>query len=174
MAGSSRNRQPWRFVATDDRERLDALAGTVFAPANLRACALAIAVAVPADAGSIAFFDVGRAAQNILLAAWSEGVGSCPNGMTDRERTAALLELEDGLAPAILISLGYPARPRDPAVRSPEEWLERANRLPYPLVRLPRRRPKDALAQHCCPDAALPWRPRSRVRAFAGSPALAR
>lgn len=134
VAGSSRNRQPWRFVATDDRERLDALAGTVFAPANLRACALAIAVAVPADAGSIAFFDVGRAAQNILLAAWSEGVGSCPNGMTDRERTAALLELEDGLAPAILISLGYPARPRDPAVRSPEEWLERANRLPYEEV----------------------------------------
>lgn len=134
VAGSSRNRQPWRFVATDDRERLDALAGTVFAPANLRGCALGIAVVVPADAGSIAFFDVGRAAQNIMLAAWSEGVGSCPNGMTDRQRTAALLDLENGLAPAILLSLGYPARPPDPAARSPEAWLERADRLPYEEV----------------------------------------
>lgn len=134
VAGSSRNRQPWRFVAADGRERLDALAGTVFEPANLRGCTLAIAVALPADAKPLAFFDVGRAAQNIMLAAWSEGVGSCPNGMTDRERTAALLELEDGLAPAILLSLGYPARPRDPAARSPEGWLERADRLPYEEV----------------------------------------
>lgn len=134
MAGSSRNRQPWRFVAAEDRERLDALAETVFAPANLRGCALAIAVALPADARPIAYFDAGRAAQNIMLAAWSEGVGSCPNGMADRERTAALLELEDGLAPAILLSFGYPARPRDPTARSPEAWLERADRLPYEEV----------------------------------------
>ncbi len=134
VAGSSRNRQPWRFVATDDRERLDALAETVFEPANLRGCALAIAVALPADARPTASFDAGRAAQNIMLAAWSEGVGSCPNGMTDRERAAAVLELADGLAPMILLSLGYPARPRDPAARPAQEWVERADRLPYDEV----------------------------------------
>lgn len=134
VAGSARNRQPWRFVATEDRERLGALAETVFEPANLRGCALAIAVALPAGAKATASFDAGRAAQNILLAAWSEGVGSCPNGMTDRERTAALLELEEGLAPAILISLGYPAQPRDPAARPAEQWLQRANRLAYDEV----------------------------------------
>jgi len=134
VAGSSRNGQPWRFVATDDRGRLDALAQTVYAPTNLRGCALAIAVALPTDARATASFDAGRAAQNIMLAAWSEGVGSCPNGMTDRERAAAVLELADGLAPTILLSLGYPSRPRDPAGRTAQRWIERADRLPYDQV----------------------------------------
>ncbi len=134
VAGSSRNRQPWRFVATDERRRLDALAQTVFVPGNLQGCALAIAVALPADAKATASLDAGRATQNILLAAWSEGVGSCPNGMTDPQRTGAILELDEGFAPTILLSLGYPARPRDPSTRSAEEWLERADRLPFEEV----------------------------------------
>lgn len=131
VAGSSRNRQPWRFVATDERRRLDALAQTVFVPGNLQGCALAIAVALPADAKATASLDAGRATQNILLAAWSEGVGSCPNGMTDPQRTGAILELDEGFAPTILLSLGYPVRPRDPSTRSAEEWLERADRLSF-------------------------------------------
>jgi nitroreductase len=134
VAGSSRNRQPWRFVATDERRRLDALAQTVFVPGNLQGCALAIAVALPAGAKATASLDAGRATQNILLAAWSEGVGSCPNGMTDPQRTGAILELDEGLAPTILLSLGYPARPRDPSTRSAEEWLERADRLAFEEV----------------------------------------
>ena len=43
-------------------------------------------------------------------------------------RTAELLGADDEIA--IVLSFGYPARPRDPQRRSPEEWSARANRKP--------------------------------------------
>ena len=75
-------------------------------------------------------FDAGRAAQNMLLAAWDLGVGGCPNGMPDRERTAEFLELGEEERPAIILSFGYPARPRDPLSRTVDEWLAKAPRKP--------------------------------------------
>ena len=74
-----------------------------------------------------------RAAQNMMLAAWNEGVGSCPNGISDRERGAEILELEEGES-AIVLSFGYPASKRDPESRTAEEWIERTNRRPFDEV----------------------------------------
>jgi len=48
----------------------------VYAPANVLGAALVIAVAVRGR-GPVPF-DSGRAAQNMVLAAWNEGVVSCP------------------------------------------------------------------------------------------------
>jgi nitroreductase len=36
-------------------------------------------------------FDAGRAAQSMMLAAWNEGVVSCPNGIANPESLAELL-----------------------------------------------------------------------------------
>jgi nitroreductase len=73
-------------------------------------------------------FDAGRCAQNMLLAAWDQGVGGSPNGMPDRAAVAELLGLREGEEPAIVLSVGYPAKPRDPSKRSPEEWSARVKR----------------------------------------------
>ena len=35
---------------------------------------------------------------------------------------------------ATVLSFGYPARPRDPERRSPDEWIERADRKPFDEV----------------------------------------
>ena len=51
-------------------------------------------------------FDAGRAAQNMMLAAWDLGVGSCPNGMPDRAAAAEILGLREGEVPAIIVSFG--------------------------------------------------------------------
>ncbi len=75
-------------------------------------------------------FDAGRAAQNMLLAAWDKGVGGSPNGMPDREAAGEILGVREGESPAIVLTFGYPARKRDPAKHSAEEWSERANRRP--------------------------------------------
>jgi nitroreductase len=115
LAGSSRNRQDWEFVVVSDR---DAFAKTVYAPENVRTAALVIAIVCPRA------FDVGRAAQNMMLAAWGDGIASCPNGVAD---AAAAAELVGG-EPTIVLSFGYPARPRDPESRPAEEWSRRANR----------------------------------------------
>lgn len=128
LAGSASNRQPWRFLVVEDAGRRDRLAECVFEPTNLRGAALVVAVVVSGK-GPLAF-DAGRAAQNMLLAAHDLGVGASPNGMSDAEAAAEALGLPEGERPVIVLSFGYPARPRDPAGRSAEEWSERANRLP--------------------------------------------
>ena len=117
LAGSAKNRQPWEFVVVSDPA---GLAQTVYAPDNLLTAALVVAIV---GKGGL---DVGRAMQNMMLAAWDEGIVSCPNGIADPAAAEAIL----GDAAAVILSFGYPARPRDPSARSAEEWSERANRKP--------------------------------------------
>jgi nitroreductase len=121
LSGSSKNRQDWEFVVVTDRA---ALAETVYAPDNVRTAALAIAIVCPRA------FDVGRAAQNMMLAAWGQGIVSCPNGVADAAAAADLI----GGEPAIVLSFGYPARPRNPGSRPAEEWSRRARRKPLDEV----------------------------------------
>jgi nitroreductase len=124
ITGSSTNKQPWKFIVVETK--IAELAELVYAPSNVLGAKLVIAIAVRGSAS----FDAGRAMQQMQLAAWNEGIGSCPNGIKDRDQAAELLGLEDDDSPAIVLSFGYPARPVDPAKRSPEEWIERANRKP--------------------------------------------
>ena len=132
VSGSSRNRQARRFVVLRDRALVERAAGAVYEPSNLLGAALVVSIVVSGK-GPVAF-DAGRAAQNMMLAAWNEGIGSCPNGLADRDLLAAELALAEGEQVAIVLSFGYPARPLDPERRSPEEWLERADRLPFEEV----------------------------------------
>jgi nitroreductase len=132
LSGNSQNRQQWRFVVVETAETRERLAETVYAPGNVRGAALVVAIATHGR-GPISF-DAGRAAQNMMLAAWNEGVGSVPNGMPDRAATAALLGLGEGEEPAIVLSFGYPARRRDPDRRTPDEWIARADRKPFDKI----------------------------------------
>ena len=79
-------------------------------------------------------FDAGRAAQNMMLAAAGDGIGSCPNGIADPDALAAVLGHADDEQVATVLSFGYPARPVDPESRTPEEWIARADRLPFDEV----------------------------------------
>jgi nitroreductase len=133
VSGSSANRQQWRFVWVTDRERLERLEEMVYEPGNIRGCAFAVAVAMSGKGPTS--FDAGRAAQNMLLAAWNEGLGSCPNGIPDRPAAGDVLGLSDGEELVVILTFGYPARARrDPGSRSAEEWIEAANRKPFDEV----------------------------------------
>jgi len=122
LAGSSRNRQERELVVVSDKETL---AAAVFAPENVLGAALVVAIA-----GAASGFDMGRAAQNMMLAAWNEGVASCPNGQRDPEAVERLV----GAPVGAVLTFGYPAKPREPESRSAEEWSGRANRKPFEEV----------------------------------------
>src|SRR5512134_135542 len=128
LAGSSQNRQQWRFVVVASAEKREALAGLVYTPGSVRGAQLVVAIAVSGKGPTS--FDAGRCAQNMLLAAWGEGVGGCPNGMPDDATVAGLLGLREGERPAIVLTFGYPALAREPAVRTAGEWSARARRRP--------------------------------------------
>ncbi len=106
MAGSSKNTQPWRFVVLRDEARKAELAACGQFAQHVPGAPLVIAVVLTPGGGA---FDAGRAAQNMMLAAWAEGITSCPVAMHDRECAARVLGLPDGHQVAIVITFGYPA-----------------------------------------------------------------
>jgi nitroreductase len=118
LSGSSQNKQRWQFVVVSDT---DALAEAVYAPENVRTAGLVVAIV-----GEAGMFDVGRCAQNMMLAAWDMGVVSCPNGTRDPEKAAAIA----GGEVKMILSFGYPQRELNVESRSAEEWSARANRKP--------------------------------------------
>ncbi len=117
LAGSSRNPQRWEFVVVETAR--EELADAVYRPENVLGGTLVVAIV--GEAGGI---DVGRCAQNMMLAAWNDGVVSCPNGIKDPEAAAKIC---GGEVKAVL-SFGYPAKPRDPESRPADEWSAKANR----------------------------------------------
>ena len=129
VAGSSKNRQARRFVVVRDPALVQQVAGAVYAPDNVSGAALVVAIVVGGKGPTA--FDAGRAAQNMMLAASNDGVGSCPNGIADAAALHEALGLDEGEQVATVLTFGYPVTPRDPERMSPDEWIARADRKPY-------------------------------------------
>ncbi len=129
LAGSARNRQPWTFVTVAPGARREQLAAAVFVPENVLSAGLVVAIVV-AGRSATTSFDAGRAAQNMLLAAWDAGLASCPNGVADEAAAEAAVGAGPDDRVAIVLSFGLPERLRDVASRGADEWSARANRRP--------------------------------------------
>ena len=126
IAGSGVNRQRWRFDVVTTPDVKSALSSAVWSPRNVATAPLAIAISI--TGGEMGAFDAGRAAQNMMLAAWNLGLSSCPNGVKDVDLATRLLGI-DGEAPFIILSIGFPVTSRDPSRRTADEWVSRANRV---------------------------------------------
>src|SRR3990172_10628927 len=76
-AQSSKNMQPWHFIAIQDHSTLEALSRLGTYAGHLAGAALGIVLATPdpAQRWSI-LFDAGQAAAYMQLAAWERGIGS--------------------------------------------------------------------------------------------------
>jgi nitroreductase len=105
MAGSAKNAQPCRFVVVREGERKRELAGCGQFAQHVPNAAVAVAVVIPNDGRE---FDAGRAAQNMMLAAWSEGIASCAVTMHDVDCARRVLGLPDSYRVAIVVPFGYP------------------------------------------------------------------
>ena len=127
LAGSAVNRQPWRFIVVESAEAKERVGATVYVADNITASAFAVAIVTEGGGAAI---DVGRCMQNMFLAAWNDGVVSCPNGPSDAAAAASALGLDEGWLPVNIPSFGYPKRPLEPESKSAEEWSQEANRNP--------------------------------------------
>lgn len=105
MAGSSKNTQPWSFIVLRDAARKAELAACGQFAQHVPAAPVVIAVVLTSGGGD---FDAGRAAQNMMLAAWSAGITSCPVAMHDRDCAARVLDLPEDHRVAMVMSFGYP------------------------------------------------------------------
>ena len=116
-AGSSKNEQRWAFVVITERARLRALSAVGAFAGHLAGAAAAVALVTPdpraPGAALSILWDLGLASQNMILAAWGRGIGSCPATVYDQPLVRELLELPAGMACEYLLSFGYPADPTD-------------------------------------------------------------
>ncbi|HEY2916463.1 MAG TPA: nitroreductase family protein [Candidatus Limnocylindrales bacterium] len=128
-AGSSKNLQRWDFIVVRDRDQLVALAKVGDFAGHLAGAALAIALVTPdprRDGQPLSvMWDLGLAAENMLLAAWELGIGGCPATVYDQALARSLLGYPDDHHCEYLLSLGYPADPAE-ATRPPKAGGRRA------------------------------------------------
>jgi len=103
--GSSKNDQNWAFITVtgDQKTRLSG-AGDFTLPLQTAPIAIALAMAPMGYE-----FDIGKAAQNIMLAAQAIGVASCPITLHREEDAAATLGLPEGWRCRYAVTLGYPS-----------------------------------------------------------------
>jgi nitroreductase len=113
--GSSKNLQRWAFVVCRDRAQLAELATLGPWAGHLAGAAVAIALLTPdprvPGAPLSVTWDLGRAAQNMMLAAWEVGVGSVPATVYEHQRARDLLGYPAGWQCEFIISFGYPSDP---------------------------------------------------------------
>jgi len=106
MAGSAKNLQPCRFVVLAEEARRKELAACGQFATHIVTAPVAVAVVIPQDGRE---FDAGRSAQNMMLAAWAEGLASCPVTMHDAPCARRILGLPETHRVAIVLAFGYPA-----------------------------------------------------------------
>lgn len=113
MASSAGNRQPWEFVIVDERSLVSdifkSLGWLAGAPEESRqpTALIAVLLANPKDQWS-AWADGGAAVQNMQLAAWEKGIGSCWIGSVDAETVGKLLKIPESLRLFSILALGHP------------------------------------------------------------------
>lgn len=110
-AGSSKNDQSWAFIVIRDREHLAQLAAVGPYAGHLAGATIATALVTPDPASASVMWDLGRAAQNMVLAAWELGIGSVPATVYDHDLAHRLLGLPRDRRCDFLLSFGYPADP---------------------------------------------------------------
>jgi nitroreductase len=110
--GSSKNTQNWSFLVFTDRDNLDRLAECGSFTDPIRNATAAIVLVKEPEGNE---FDIGRAAQNIMLSAKSIGVASCPITLHKQDVVKSFLDLQAGQAVRYAVALGYPAADAAPA-----------------------------------------------------------
>jgi len=121
QAPSAANRQPIHFVIVTDRDILKNLCDNLinrfvkYAPVAIVGCADIKSLLT----GKWAVVDATIAMENMVIAAWTLGIGSCWIGACNEEKVKELLKIPDKWKFVALLTFGYPAEQPKPRKKKP-------------------------------------------------------
>ena len=131
QAPSAANRQPLHLIVVTDesikRELSKGLLNRFIkdAPLTIVGCANTNAVLT----GKWAVVDTAIALQNMVIAAWAMGVGSCWIGDFNDEKVKHTLQIPDKWKVVALVSFGYPSEQPKPRKKKPIAKLVSFNKF---------------------------------------------
>jgi nitroreductase len=109
LSASAMNKQPWRFVVVREPATLAELGRLASTGPYIAEAPLAIVVCVTPSRYAIS--DASRAIQDMMLAAWSAGVGSNWVGAGGLDEVKTLLGIPEKIDILAILPFGYPAAP---------------------------------------------------------------
>ncbi|WP_455592579.1 nitroreductase family protein [Bacteroides sp.] len=117
-APSARDLRPWEFIVINDRATLDSMAAALPYAKMLTQVRYAMVVCGDSARSSLWYLDCSAAAQNILLAAESLGLGAVWTAAYPYEDRMQVVRkftvLPDSVLPLCVIPFGYPATSQQP------------------------------------------------------------
>lgn len=119
LAPSSGNVQDWEFVVVKTPEGRNALAAAAFNQSFVSSAPCVVVVCTDLDRITKAYGERGRtlyslqntsaAIQNLMLAAWDKGLGTCWIGAFNEAEVKEAVILPENVRPVAIITMGYPA-----------------------------------------------------------------
>jgi nitroreductase len=107
LTASGGNRQPWHFIVVQNKETLLQLGQLASTGPYIAQAPMAVVVAT--DPSPYAISDCSRAVQDMILAAWSEGVGSNWVGFNNLPEINPVLGIPGEISVLAIVPFGYPA-----------------------------------------------------------------
>ena len=130
QAPSAANKQPWHFIVVTDPEIKKELSKGMFnrfikdTPVTIVGCAHKDLIA-----GKWSIVSTTIALQNMVIAAWAMGVGSCWIGDFNQEKVKKLLGIPERWNVVALVSFGYPAEKPQPRKKKSIEEIVSFNKF---------------------------------------------
>jgi nitroreductase len=108
LTASSANSQPWHFIVVQNKDTLRQLGALARTGPYIAQAPLAIVVAMSQSPYAIS--DTSRAIQSMVLAAWSQGVGSNWVGFHNLESVNPVLDIPNDMDVLAIVAFGYPVK----------------------------------------------------------------
>jgi len=128
-APSAGNIQPWEFIVVRKPEIKRALVEAALDQTFIEEAPVVIAVCANKNRSSQGYGirgktlyclqDTAASIQNIVLTAYSLGLGTCWVGAFREEEAREILKIPEGIRPVAIIPVGYPAETPSPRNRRP-------------------------------------------------------
>jgi len=128
-APSAGNIQPWEFIIVRNSETKRRLAEAALGQSFIEEAPVVIVVCADGERSARGYGTRGRtlyciqdtaaAIQNIHLAAYALGLGTCWVGAFREDEARKILNIPEGVRPVAIIPVGYPAESPSPRSRRP-------------------------------------------------------